>query len=232
MPDLSTRSSQPEVMDDPCVPPEDMCRALAELETINRRLGGHATSLAGVARLLPAGTKRLSLLDVGTGGGDFPRALVTWATRRGITASVRGIDLAGAAVEFARDRSRGFEAIAFSQEDLFDIQAERSFDVVHAALLLHHFEDGRASEALRKMHALGEWGVVINDLHRHPFAYHSIRILTSLFSRSRLIRSDAPISVARAFSRTELVGLAATAGLPCPKIRWRWAFRWQVVIPR
>ena len=50
-------------------------------------------------------------------------------------------------------------------------------------------------------------GFFINDLHRHPLAYHSIRILTSLFSKSYLVKNDAPLSVLRGFKKKELEDL-------------------------
>lgn len=73
-------------------------------------------------------------------------------------------------------------------------------------------------------------GIVINDLHRHPFAYHSIKILTRLFSKSSMVKYDAPLSVQRAFTKKELVRLMENAGIEHYKIKWKWAFRWQIVI--
>jgi hypothetical protein len=73
-------------------------------------------------------------------------------------------------------------------------------------------------------------GIVINDLHRHPIAYHSIKILTRLFAKSPLIRHDAPLSVARGFSREELDKIMQKAGITSYTISWRWAWRWLVII--
>jgi len=73
--------------------------------------------------------------------------------------------------------------------------------------------------------------VVINDLHRHPLAYYSIKYLTQLFGGSRLVQNDAPLSVARAFSRADWQRLLAQASITQYELRWCWAFRWQVVLP-
>jgi hypothetical protein len=56
--------------------------------------------------------------------------------------------------------------------------------------------------------------VIINDLHRHFFAYYSIRTLTTLFSKSPMVRHDAPVSVRRAFRPAELLKIADRAGVP------------------
>lgn len=217
-------------MDDPSIGEDDFCCALRELELINRTLGGYRPTLAGIAALLPEELSDVTLLDVGCGGGDVTREAVRWARRRKLRLRVRAIDISPPAVEYTRRESRAFPEIQPELENIFDLPAVPSHDVVHASLVMHHFRGGDAAGALRRMYDLARLGVVINDLHRHPFAYHSIRGLTGLFSRSRLIRNDAPLSVLRAFVRDEWNQLAADAGLPRPEIRWRWAFRWQVVL--
>jgi hypothetical protein len=75
-----------------------------------------------------------------------------------------------------------------------------------------------------------ERGIVINDLHRHFLAYHSIRILTQLFSSSYLVKNDAPLSVLRAFRKHELIKLMEQAEISDYQIIWKWAFRWMICI--
>jgi hypothetical protein len=45
-----------------------------------------------------------------------------------------------------------------------------------------------------------------------------------------MVKFDAPLSVLRGFSRHELVSILSQAGITHYKLRWRWAFRWQLVI--
>jgi hypothetical protein len=73
-------------------------------------------------------------------------------------------------------------------------------------------------------------GFFINDLHRHAFAYYSIRALTRLFSKSYLVKNDAPLSVLRGFKKKEFISLLNQAGIPNYTIRWRWAFRWLIIV--
>ena len=232
MPDFTRRSTELEIMDAPDIAPDEIRITLEELELINSTLGGYAPSLRGLDWLLPDSCRRVRILDVGTGGGDTPRRMVRWAKRRGIEASVHGIDLSTPTVEYARERARGQPNLEFQCIDVYDLRVDEPFDVVHAALTLHHFNDDGAAKVLRKMYSLSRWGVVINDLQRHQLAYHSIVWLTRLFSKSRLIRNDAPLSVLRAFTRGELARLVAAAELPLARIAWHWAFRWLVVIPK
>ncbi|MEE8142412.1 MAG: methyltransferase domain-containing protein, partial [Planctomycetota bacterium] len=205
--------------------------ALAELERVNRSLGGYRTSLSGIRRLLPADCRKFSLLDVGTGGADFPRYLCRWAEKRGIEVHIRGIDLSPIAVEYAREKCSPLTHVSIQQRDLFDVSEDEPYDIVHSSHVLHHFNGAQASQALAKMHALSRWGVVLNDGHRHPVAYYSFQLLARLFSRSRLIKNDGPISILRSFQRREIEAMAAERQLPPPRIRWHWAFRWEAVIP-
>lgn len=216
-------------MDDPTIGADEMRSTLGELATINRLLGGYAPSLEGVAALVPETARELTLLDVGCGGGDTCRRLADWAAARGLTMRILGIDLLSSAVEYAADSSPGYDRVDYRVADLLQLDGE-GFDIVHAALVLHHFDDAAAHDALAKMLALARWGVVVNDLHRHPLAYHSIRLLTRCLSRNRLIRHDGPVSVLRGFRRPDLERLAEATDAPTPEIRWRWAFRWQMVL--
>lgn len=233
MPDFRRRSFDAEIMDDPTVGDAEMRATLLELERINRRLGGYSASLRGLDRLARADpSRRLRILDVGTGGGDVARAMCSWGRRRAIDVEVHAIDLLESCIEFARERRRAGDAIDFEVRDVFALPVRCEYDIVHASLVLHHFDDETAARALGRFGALARVGVVINDLERHPVAYHSIRALTAAFSRSRLIRHDAPLSVLRGFRREELATLARRGGLERMEIRWRWAFRWLLVARR
>ena len=229
MPEFHQRSSQEELMDDPATPDAELREALAQLAVINRRLGGYRPSIQGITALLPKGQRSCEVLDVGGGSADVGRAVVDWARRRRLELRWTSIDLTEASVVRARELSRAYPEITCRRENLFELPAEPRFDIVHGSLVLHHFAGVAATRALRAMSSLARWGVVINDLHRHPLAYHSITWLTRLLSRNRLIRNDAPLSVLRAFTRNDWKDLAAAAGCSPPEVRWRWAFRWQCV---
>ncbi len=228
-PRFDSRSGDAELMDVPGLDPLELAETLGQLAVINRFLGGHAATLHGLSRLLPAGRREIEVLDVGSGGGDSARRVVEWAGRRGIAARVHGIDLSAESVAFARRTGAGSPGLEFTTSDLFDLPMTRKYDVVHAALVLHHLSDEMAAAALAKMFALSRFGVVINDLHRHPAAYEAIKWLTALLSKNRLIRHDAPLSVLRAFRRADLQDLARRAGLSAVEISWRWPFRWVMV---
>jgi len=231
-PDFQTRSEALELMDAPDLDAAQLAESLSELAFLNAALGGYGATLGALERLIPPGCREFDVLDVGSGGGDTARRIVEWARRRGLTARVYGIDRSPEAVACARRSHAGRPGLEFTAQDLFDLPLTRKYDIVHAALVLHHLPDDAAVKALAKMYELCRVGLVINDLHCHPAAYYAIKGLTALLSRNRLIRHDAPLSVLRAFRRSCLEDLARRAGLPAPEISWHWAFRWRMIVTK
>lgn len=233
------RSTAPERMDDPTLDGAELNRTLRQLAWLNRLLGGYAPSVDGVRTVLAAAPggppRRATLLDVGTGGADTARRLVRACARCGVALEVTAIDHAAATVAFAQARCRDEPRIRVALADLFALDpAAGRFDVVHAALVVHHFHGDEAVRALAHMYALAERGVVVNDLHRHRLAYLGIRLATTLLFRDPMIRHDGPVSVRRGFTAAELRALAARAGWPAAttRLRWRPLFRWQLVVRR
>ena len=222
-------------MDDLTLATEALRQNLDELETINTWLGGYAPVLDALARLrprLPPG-RPVSLADLGSGGGDTLRHVARWARKKAMPMDLIGIDANPFVLEYAAAKSRDYPEITYQPFDIFspEFQAQ-PYDVVTCSLFCHHFTDEELVTLLRQWQQQARVAVVINDLHRHWLAYHSIKWLTRLLGGSYLVRHDAPLSVARAFRRADLVQLLARAGLQNYELRWRWAFRWQLIIYR
>lgn len=202
---------------------------LKELEVINKLLGGFSVFYDAFKQLnLESGD---SVCDWGCGGGDSLRVLDGYFRRRNLSMRLVGVDATAAAVEFARERNRAFENMEFRHADVLKHEfVQDEFDVVVSSLFTHHFDDEQWILLIRKMVHAAKKAVIINDLHRHWFAYHSIGILTGLFSQSPMVKHDSKVSVLRSFRRSELENLIRQAGFTRFKIKWMWAFRWQVII--
>ena len=231
--DLTTRATTPELMDDLGLATEELRQNLDELETINTWLGGYQPVLSALNRLrprFPVG-QPLRLADLGSGGGDTLRHVARWARRQCITVALTGIDANAFMLAYAAAKSIAFPEIRYQQLDIFSAAfAAQPYDILTASLFCHHFTDAELVDLLRRWQQQARLAVVINDLHRHPLAYYSIRLLTKLFRGSRLVQNDAPLSVARAFSRADWQRLLAAAGISHYTLRWCWAFRWQLVV--
>jgi SAM-dependent methyltransferase len=229
---FATRATTPELMDDLTLATEELRQNLDELETINTWLGGYQPVLSALARLrsrFPPGHP-LRLADLGSGGGDTLRHIAGWARRQRQPVKLVGIDANEFMLHYAAAKSAAYPEISYRQVDIFSPEfAAQPYDVLTASLFCHHFTDAELVDLLRRWHQQAAVAVIINDLHRHPLAYYSIKLLTKLFGGSRLVQHDAPLSVVRAFSRADWQRLLAQAGIVTYELRWCWAFRWQVV---
>lgn len=226
-PDLSKRSYEKELLDGEGLPFPAIERNMLELDFINTWLGGHAISIRGLAALA-GGRRRMHICEMGCGGGDNLRVLDRWCRKRGIEARVTGIDSNAHCIEVARQRWKGENASwIHSDYRAVSFDDERP-DILFSSLFCHHFTDEELVTQLRWMEKQARVGWFINDLHRHPVAYHAIRLLTAWFSSSALVKNDAPLSVLRGFRRRDWGDLLEKAGAGAASIKWKWAFRWLV----
>jgi SAM-dependent methyltransferase len=143
---LLGRSLEPERMDRPGCPPAEIRGALRDIVLVNRWLGGARALLHALDPYLaatpPGGL--LEVLDVGTGSADLAAAMEERGRRRGLTVRVTAVDRdAAARAAFATTNVR--VVLADARALPF---ADRSFDVVTASMLLHHFDEPGASSLL------------------------------------------------------------------------------------
>ena len=190
---------------------------LRDLGRINRWLGGTSASQRALDRLLAGRTVPHTVLDVGTGAADIPLALLERGARTGRALRVTGVDSRPEVLEAARavdprlDRTPGLELVVSDGRDL--PWPDRSFDVVHASLVIHHLEPPDALAFLREAARVARLGVVVNDLVRARHHWIGARVLLPLMTRNRFTRHDGPLSVRRAYTRMELRALLAGAAL-------------------
>lgn len=225
---FDTRSTQTELIDNPGIPFNDWATCLKELDSVNTWLGGHSITLEGVKKLLPAHRMNATIAEIGCGGGDNLKAIY----RKYKSADTRfvGIDINEACTNFAEQNCREIPQVRFICSDyrLADFGDEKP-DIIFNSLFCHHFTNNELVYMLKWMKANSRLGFFINDLQRHPVAWHSIRLLTSLFSRSYLVKNDGPVSVLRGFHKDEWKQLFAEAGIDNYTITWKWAFRYLII---
>jgi ubiquinone/menaquinone biosynthesis C-methylase UbiE len=221
---LGPRSTSLEMIDDMSITDERIDDALKELNVINHFLGGDHVSRIGIARMVREVPRHvpLHILDCGAGGSNLASVLHLRDRRVEVTA----LDLNLRACQLSAKHDHPMNIVNGSAFRLpFH---DRSFDIVHASLFCHHFNPGDLHALLAEWIRVARLGIVINDLQRSAIAYLAITMLTRIFSRSIMVRNDAPISVRRGFLRKELTEI--TSGYGPVSISWHWAYRWLVSI--
>ena len=230
MPSFKNRSYKKELLDGTGIPFNDIKRNMQELDSINRKLGGHDITLDGIVALIqetPTLNRQLKIVEIGCGGGDNLRAIKQWAQHINLPVCLLGIDINSECIEYAGSQSRN-SGIQFIHSDYALTNFEVKPDIVFSSLFCHHFTNEELIKQLKWMNEKTAIGFFINDLHRHPLAYYSIKALTSVFSRSYLVKNDAPLSVRRGFKKRDWQRLFELAGIDNYTLTWRWAFRWLV----
>ena len=224
---FSRRSQQEEIMDYLLCSGEVVDQTLRELDSINALLGGNSATIDGVNQLIK-GRQNISVIDLGCGSGKMLLMLANKFQAQGI--SFVGVDANPNIVAFAK-ANNAHRLIRYEVSNILseEFQQQR-FGIAVATLFLHHFTSEQLVKIFRALASQCSVGIVVNDLHRHWFAYYSIKILTRIFSRSGMVKFDAPVSVLRGFHRSELIQILEAAGVKNYTIRWKWAFRWQILI--
>jgi ubiquinone/menaquinone biosynthesis C-methylase UbiE len=205
-----------ELLDGPLDDPAALAGNLRDLRRINRRLGGVDLSEAAIDALA-AHRAELTLLDVGTGGADIPLALISRARQRGRRLHAVGIDsrpeVLTAAVR-VNPSIATTDGLELHVGDGLELRyPDRSFDVAHASLVLHHLEPTVAIELLREMGRVARLGVVVNDLERSRVGWLGAWLVSHLMTGNRFTRRDAPLSVRRAYRAVETAAMLRSAGL-------------------
>ena len=216
------RSIARELMDGPVDDVDELEANLRDIAFANARLGGTAPVVRALQRI---DSRRLEVLDVGSGAADIPLALVRDASRRGVELSVTCLDRSEHMLALARRATGDDPALSFVQADGGALPyADGAFDVVICTLALHHFDPGGARPLLRELRRVSRVTPVVCDLRRSELAFVATW-LWSRTSRNRLTRHDAPLSVRRAYTPDEAVALARDAGWRMPRVQREPFFR-------
>lgn len=225
------RSNQIEIMDDLQCQGEVVHQTLRELEFINRWLGGNVVTLEAVKKLIKnRDHETLTIADLGCGGGDMLKLLADWGRRNSRSLKLVGIDANPHIIDFARTNCEDYPEISLETVDVFSLDfQQKKYDIAMGTLFYHHFSSAQLVNLFSKLIHQARIGIVINDIHRHWLAFYSIRLLTKLFSKSAMVKFDAPLSVLRAFTKPELVDIMSRADIRQYQIKWKWAFRWQII---
>jgi ubiquinone/menaquinone biosynthesis C-methylase UbiE len=203
--------AQLELMDQSQPISRELERDLQNLRQLNRFFGSHRLVLHFLRRWIKPGD-HVRIADFATGSGDIPRLTVDYARKIRATVEIDALDQQSATLEVARKLSIDYPEISFIQANILEWEAPDVYDIVLCTLALHHFSEEDAIRVLRRCRDLSGGFVLISDLQRGWFATIGVYVLTALIFREAMTRYDARLSAARAFSFTELDGLARKAG--------------------
>jgi len=201
--------------------------SLRNIARANRWFGGTAALCWGLGRALrgvPAGT-RVTLLDVGTGLGDVPRAAAAWGARHGIRLAPFGLERHPVAARLAA--ASGLPTVVGCAGA--PPVSEKGVDVVSVCMVAHHYEPDSVVELFRTCDRLARRAVVVADLLRSPVAAAAWWWGSRALGFDPVTIDDGTTSIRRGFTPGELMRLLAAAGVSALVTRrpgWRLVAFW------
>jgi hypothetical protein len=200
-----------ETLDHPDADPQVVRESLHHIARSNRWFGGWWAVRHGLERVLGgvSGGQPLTLLDIGTGLADLPRAAVRWAGRRGIALLPIGLE---------RHRTAAALATQHGVTTLLGCAGalpvrSKSVDIVVASQLVHHLAPDAIVAFCRDADRIARLGVVIADLRRSRWALAGFWVGSRLLGFDHATRLDGLTSVRRGFTVPELDALFRRAGV-------------------
>jgi 2-polyprenyl-3-methyl-5-hydroxy-6-metoxy-1,4-benzoquinol methylase len=221
--DLSVRAIEEERMDAADLEPELYTQVLGDLSKVNRAVMASRATIGFMNRAIGP-RKSFRLLDVGYGHGDMLRTIARWAARRGIDATLVGIDLNPNSAPAARAATPAGLPIDYRTGDYAALAGE-PWDMIVSSLVAHHMSHAQLIAFLRFMQRHARAGWLVNDLHRHVVAYHGFPILARLAGWHGIVRHDGQLSVARAYRPGEWPALLREAGVDEARVYRVFPFR-------
>jgi len=211
-------------MDDFSIKDGRIDSALNELKIINRYLGGVSVTEEGLAEFYRGkhSGPAFKILDAGSGSSD----ILFKIKKRFKEIRIYPLDK-NLGVCYYLKKNNSPDIIC---GDIFALPyKEEYFSIAHASLFLHHFSPEELKIILENLLLVVKKGIIINELRRNIFAFIGIKILT-FFSRSELVKNDAPLSVKKGFIKKELEEIFKDIPAAGFTIKRKWAFRWLVVV--
>ncbi|MGB5820034.1 MAG: methyltransferase domain-containing protein [Saonia sp.] len=230
--DLSLRSTEPELMDDPAIAEDILTEVLKDIDRSNRMLGGNRVTIKEVGRLIAEYPREsYTIVDMGCGDGSMLREVALFCRKHHINVSLIGVDLSDKAIGIAKEASTEFSEIRFLQQNILDLKAnDLGCDIMLCTLTMHHFTNEQIPIFLKQFIKLAKIGVVINDLERSISACYLFMVFRAIFIKSQIAKYDGLISIKSGFTKRELRVFSKDFPEVHHTILWKWAFRYVWVI--
>jgi SAM-dependent methyltransferase len=220
---LAQRARAEELMDADDLPAATYAAVVGDLAKVNVVTLAARPTLAFLDRIA-APRRRLHILDVGFGDGDMLRRIARWAAKRGQSVELVGVDLNPHSEAAARAHTPPELPIRWITGDYADLAGE-GWDAVISSLVAHHMTQDQLIAFLRFMEREAQRGWLVNDLHRHGFAYLGYPILATAARWHPIVRHDGRLSIARSYRPAEWPPLLAGAGITDARVFRAFPFR-------
>lgn len=223
---FSKRSTEIELMDSEAVSFNEFNNCLQHLEWVNIFTLAYLPTYFWLKKIIAQNhhKEKISIFDVGSGGGDMLRKIWKWTSGSKIKFILTGIDINPWSKKSAEAMTAKAAPIKFITADIFTLGENQKPDFIISSLFTHHLNEEALIKFIRWMDGQANCGWFINDLHRHFIPYFFIKWVTYLLPVNRLVKNDAAVSVARSFTAEDWRIAIDKAGIAQDRIKIKWFF--------
>lgn len=206
LPDFSRRISAPELMDDHTLDNKQLYVTLKHFSLINRLFSGSSKLFRRFIfhDIKRRGLNRVTIMDIGAGGGDFARFCVSFFKKQSIDVKVFCLDNDPRIISYLEKSCDNYPSIKIingSALELDGIQGDIDYCITNN--VLHHFDDTIAASIIAKMYKRARYGILINDLARTAYSYLGFKLFAGVFFRAGFTIKDGLLSVRKGFTMEE-----------------------------
>lgn len=231
------RHHQEEIMDDLQLWNEEVKNTLINLDRINNLFGGTKLFISSCLNIIYkksyAYVSSWNILDIGCGSGDSLNKLAQRLEKNNINYLLKGVDANRAIAQYATSITKANKNIKIVAANIFDdIDLFKNIDIVHGSLFFHHLTDEEILLTLKRIEASDVKAIIINDLHRNRIAFSLFKIIAPFLNLTSMAKKDGAISIKRGFTKKDFDNISLEMKNWNYSIKWKWAFRYQVILWR
>jgi len=228
---LKHRSQEKEQMDNFDLSGDKLHQTLNGLSVINQYFGNTNSTFKAVKKEIIKANKPLTIIDLGCGGGDNLRVIAKWIFEKNQAINLIGIDGNQNILDYAVDKNSPQIQIEYLQADILSDSFEiPKCDILISSHFVYHFSDEGLIQFLQKVKKNVNLKIIFSELQRSSIAYFLFKIGGIFLPFSKMVKQDGLLAIQRAFTKKELITIFQKAGIENYQIKWKWAFRFIVVI--
>ena len=214
--DLSSRSTERELMDNSRSDRRLLLRTLHQFTLLNRLISGIYRILEQnlVTHMQQTGLQSYTILDLGSGGCDIPLWLLSFCRNRSINVKIVCIDSDSRVVQYGREKCKNQKNIQVVQCSAQEAVSKFKADYIISNHFLHHLPEKDIIPLLSSIHKYSSKGYLLNDIRRSRLSLWLFYALSSVLFHRSFTLTDGLISITKGFTPEQFQSFCSTAGLP------------------
>ena len=228
---FDTRSYLKEEMDNYPTHGVMLNNSLSKLSLINKYLGNTSITLKAVIEILERKPKEIfHIVDLGCGAGDNLRAIGNWCIKKGRKIKLTGIDGNKNILSYAMSQNDKVK-INYKHVNILDTQFElERCDIVISSHFIYRFTDAELIRFISRSSDKVRSAIIFSELQRHVVPYAAFSIFGRLFSLNTMVLQDGLKAIKNSFQKRELRDILKQVDVSSFNIKWKWAFRYLIII--